>query len=126
MRRYTRKLARVLTAAFVLSIFTPLLLCGGTSFTKVEASDCCRAMDSKCHKTNGDDPCCKHQSVAPLNLAISSAPQLAPPQALVAFSLLPVVLGTAPVSSQFHRQFFQFFHGHSPPEAVPLFLFHST
>jgi hypothetical protein len=126
MRRYTRKLATFVTLAFVLSIFTPLLLCGGTSFTKAEASDCCRAMDFKCHKNEGDGPCCKHQSIAPLNLAITSAVELAPAQPLTTIGLLPVIANSGLLASQCRHQLFIFSSGHSPPETVPLFLINST
>jgi hypothetical protein len=126
MRQYTRKIARLLTVAFVLSAFTPLLLCGGSSFTKAEASDCCRAMDFKCHKNDGNGACCQHQSVAPLNLAITSALKLAPPQPLATIGLLPVVATGGVLGSQSCHQVFDFLPGHSPPGTVPLFLFHST
>lgn len=126
MRRYSRRLAKFLTVAFVVSIFTPLLLCGGDSFTKAEASDCCRAMGLKCHKNNSDSACCKHQNVGPLDLAVTSAAQLAPPQPLATIGLFPIVAKGGLLENQTGHRLFELFSGHSPPENVPLFILHST
>src|SRR5438132_4204177 len=126
MRWYARKVAILLLVGFGLLIFTPLLLCGGSSFSKSEASDCCRAMDYKCHKSEGDGPCCKHESVAPLHLAIHSPSELAPPpQPLATVSLLPIIANDL-FGAQSRHHLFVLIPGHSPPETVSLFLFNST
>jgi len=119
-------LARLMTLAFALSVFVPFLLCGAGSVTKAEASACCRAMQFKCHKTDGESGCCKHQSVAPVQPAISSASQVAPQQPLAAVGVLPSAFTGGLLGSQFGHRLFDLFPAHSPPGGVPLFLFHST
>lgn len=126
MRRYSREFASLLTLLFAVSGFSPLLLCGGSSFTKAEASDCCRAMQFKCHKNNGDEPCCKHRTVAPLHLALTSTFEVAAPQPPALRTLVPIVAGSELLTRQAGHQFSDLFAGHSPPETVPLFLLHST
>ena len=126
MRATSRKAGQLLTAIFTLSVFAPLLLCGGSSFTKAEASDCCRAMGSQCQKNKSNNPCCKHEAVAPLHLAVTSTSELAPPQPLATISLLPVAASDGLLGRQSRHQLFDFLQGHSPPESVPLFIFHST
>jgi len=126
MRRHVRSLARLVTLAFAVSVFVPFLLCGADSVTKAEASACCRAMQFKCHKTDGESPCCKHQSVAPVQPAISSASQVAPPQPLATVGVLPIAVTGSLLAGQFGDRLFDLFPAHSPPGSVPLFLFHST
>ncbi|PYV02372.1 MAG: hypothetical protein DMG26_11530 [Acidobacteria bacterium] len=126
MYRYSRRLAQLLTLAFLASIFAPFLLCGGGSLTQAEASDCCRAMQFKCHKSDGDGACCKHQTVAPLHLAITSPSELRPPQPLATLGLLPVAASGGLLGTQSPHQLFDLFSGHSPPETAPLFLLNST
>jgi hypothetical protein len=126
MRRHVRSLARLVTLAFALSLLVPFLLCGAGSVTRVEASACCRAMQFKCHRADGDGACCKHQSVAPVQLGIASASQVAPPQPLATVGVLPVVVTGGLLESQFGNRLFDLSFAHSPPGGVPLFLFHST
>ena len=125
VRRHVRSLAKLLTLTFGLSAFAPLLLCGGGSPTKTEASACCRAMQFQCHKTDGDSACCKHQSVAPLQPAMASASPLAP-QPLATLGLLPVGVAGGLLANQSRQRLIDSLLVHSPPEGVPLFLFHST
>jgi len=115
-----------MTLAFGLSAFVPFLLCGGGSPTKAEASACCRAMQFKCHKTDGDSACCKHQSVAPLQPAIASASVVAPPQPLATVGVLSITVTGGSLAGQFGDRLLDLFPAHSPPGSVPLFLFHST
>jgi hypothetical protein len=125
VRRHVRSFARLVTLAFGLSTFAPFLLCGGFP-TKAEASACCRAMQFKCHKADGDSACCKHQRIAPLQPAIASASQATPPQPLATVGLLPAAVTARSLASNFGQLLFDLFPAHSPPGSVPLFLFHST
>jgi hypothetical protein len=126
MRRHVRSLARLETLAFAISVFVPFLLCGAGLVAKEEASACCRAMQFKCHKTDGDSACCKQQSVAPPQPAIASASQLAPPQPQATVGLLPADLTCGLLGNQSGHRVIEQFPVHSPPDGVPLFLFHST
>src|SRR5215467_277264 len=125
MRRCARKITILLLVGFGLLIFSPLLLCGGSSFTKSEASDCCRAMDYKCNNSKSNGPCCKHESVAPLHLAIHSPSELSPPQPLATVGVLSIT-GNELFGNQSGHHLLILLPGHSPPESVALFLFHST
>ena len=126
VRRHVRSFAKLVTLAFGLSAFAPFLLCGGGFPTKAEASACCRAMQFQCHKTDGESACCKHQSVAPVQPAISSASQVAPPQPLATVGVLPIAVTGSLLAGQFGDRLLDLFPAHSPPGSVPLFLFHST
>ena len=124
MRRHVRSFAKLLTLAFGLSPFAPFLLCGSGSPTKLEASACCRAMQFKCHKTDGDGACCKHERVTPVQPAIASASHLAPPP-LATVGVLPIAVTGGSRAAQYGDRQLDLFPAHSPPGSVPLFLFHS-
>jgi hypothetical protein len=127
MRRHLRGLAKFVLLAFALSVFTQSLLCGAGSFTKSEASECCRAMLFKCHATEADSACCKHETIAPLHLAITPARLLAPRQPLATVSVLPVAAAAgALLGNQCGHRIFDLFPAHSPPEGVSLFLLLAT
>src|SRR5215472_8029277 len=126
MRRHARRLARSVTLAYALSVFVPFLLCGAGPVTKTESSACCRAMQFKCHKAHGDGPCCKHQSVAPVQSAIASASQVPPLQPLATVGVLPIAVTGGLLGRQFCHRLFDLSPAHAPPGNVPLFLFHST
>src|SRR6516165_10692347 len=113
VRRHVRSFAKLVTLAFGLSAFAPFLLCGGGSPTKVEASACCRAMQFKCHKTDGDSACCNHQSVAPFQPAIASGSPLAPPQPLATINVLPIPVTGGALAGQFGDRLFDLFPAHS-------------
>ena len=127
MRRHVRGLAKLVVFAFALSAFTQFLLCGAGSFTKSEASECCRAMQFKCHATEADSACCEHETIAPLHLAITPVRLLAPRQPLATIGVLPVAAAAgALVGNQCGHRIFDLFPAHSPPEGVSLFLLLAT
>ncbi|PYV09675.1 MAG: hypothetical protein DMG23_10190 [Acidobacteria bacterium] len=118
MRGQLLNLAKFLIVAFALSIFMPLLLCGGGSFTKAEASNCCRALQFECQQKDGAGACGKHQTITPVHLAVTSASELAPPQPLTLIGLAPVLSSGDLLRGQVGHHLFNLFPRHFPPEAI--------
>src|SRR6266568_1862940 len=74
-----------------------------------------RAMQFKCHATEADSACCKHETITPLHLAITPVRLLAPRQPLATIGVLPVAAaaGALPGNQCGHR-IFDLFPAHSP------------
>jgi hypothetical protein len=83
-------------------------------------------MQFKCHKKDAEGACCKHQTITPLHLAVTSISELAPPQPVALIGLAPILASGDLLRGQPGHQVFDLFPGHSPPETIPLFIFHSA